>query len=90
MAKEDDVEDTRHVPERPVVTTKERLLEAAEYLFGEHGYDATSMRDIAERAQSRVGLLTYHFATKESLYENLIERRAAEVGRRRLEMLARE
>ena len=72
------------------LATRDKILEAAEYLFGEHGYDATSIRDIANRADVRLGLVSYYFASKETLYDCLIERRSAEIGRRRLTLLAQE
>lgn len=71
-------------------STRDRILEAAEHLFGEYGYDATSIRDIAMRAEVRIGLVSYYFESKEVLYEKIIERRSAEIGRRRLDALARE
>ncbi|MFG1351393.1 TetR family transcriptional regulator [Xanthobacter autotrophicus] len=67
--------------------TRERILSAAEHLFATHGYDATSLRDIAIKAETRIGLVSYHFQNKEMLYETLIERRSSEVGRRRLSLL---
>lgn len=71
-------------------SSRDRILDAAEHLFGEHGYDATSIRDIALRAEVRIGLVSYYFESKEVLYEKIIERRSAEIGRRRLEILAQE
>ena len=43
------------------------LRDAALELFGEAGYDRTSVRAIAERANVSPGLLTYHFGSKERL-----------------------
>ncbi|MGF3021874.1 TetR/AcrR family transcriptional regulator [Methylobacterium aquaticum] len=73
-----------------IKATRDKILEAAEHLFGEHGYDATSIRDIANLAEVKLGLVSYYFASKEALYDCLIERRAAEIGRRRLALLAQE
>jgi AcrR family transcriptional regulator len=69
---------------------RDRILDAAEHLFGEYGYDGTSIRDIADRSGTRLGLVSYYFPSKEMLYEKLIERRSAEIGRRRLGLLAQE
>jgi AcrR family transcriptional regulator len=63
--------------------TKARLLDAAEALFAEVGFDAVSMRDVASRSGVLLGLITYHFGTKEALFEEVIGRRAAELNRRR-------
>lgn len=64
------------------------ILEAAEQLFGESGYDAVSMRDIAHRGKVGLGVLTYYFATKDLLFKRVLERRADELNGRRLEALA--
>jgi AcrR family transcriptional regulator len=47
---------------------RERILRAAEKLFAQHGYDGTSMRDIALEARVGLPLIVYHFETKELLY----------------------
>jgi AcrR family transcriptional regulator len=48
--------------------TVARLLDTAERLFGEHGYDGVGMRMLAEEAGVNLGAATYHFGSKESLY----------------------
>jgi AcrR family transcriptional regulator len=48
--------------------TRERILEAAQELFAEKGYDATSVRDITSRAGCNVAAVNYHFGGKEKLY----------------------
>ena len=45
----------------------ERLCDAALELFGEHGYDATGVRAIAERAGVTAGLVVHHYGSKEGL-----------------------
>jgi AcrR family transcriptional regulator len=57
------------------LTTRERILEASRKLFNENGYAATPVSEIAARAGIATGNLTYHFATKRELAEEL-ERRA--------------
>jgi AcrR family transcriptional regulator len=69
--------------------TKERILNAAEALFADVGYDAVSMRDIAKRARIVLGLISYHFGTKEKLFGEVIARRAEELNARRRKALAR-
>jgi AcrR family transcriptional regulator len=44
------------------------LLEAAQALFAEQGFDATSVRDITARAQCNVASVNYHFGGKDKLY----------------------
>lgn len=53
--------------------TKVRILEAADQLFGELGFDATSTRDIAERSGINKALIHYHFGTKDELLEQVLD-----------------
>jgi len=53
---------------------KEEILEVATRLFAERGYEGTSMNDVAERVGMRKASLFYHFATKDSLYEAVLDR----------------
>ncbi|MET0379536.1 MAG: TetR family transcriptional regulator, partial [Spongiibacteraceae bacterium] len=41
--------------------TRDRILDAAEQLFAECGFDGTSMRDISSAAQAELGSIGYHF-----------------------------
>jgi len=52
----------------PARATKERLLAAASRLFGERGFQATSVREIAERAGTNVASGNYHYGSKKALY----------------------
>lgn len=49
--------------------TENRILEAAESVFHERGYDGARMREIAERANTNKGLLHYYFKTKDTLFQ---------------------
>lgn len=55
--------------------TPERILDAAEALFAERGYDGVSTRAITDLAGVRLNLLSYHFGTKERLFQAVIDRR---------------
>jgi len=57
-------------------TTRAKILDAAEVLFGLKGFDAVSLREITERAEVTLALASYHFGTKEKLLEEVIGRRA--------------
>lgn len=46
---------------------REELLLAAAKLFAEHGFEATSMRDIAKAVGMLAGSMYYHFPSKEEL-----------------------
>lgn len=56
--------------------TREKIQAVALELFAEHGYDKTSLREIAERLDVTKAALYYHFNTKEdivvSLFDDLI------------------
>lgn len=56
---------------------KEEILDVATRLFAERGYEGTSMNDVAERVGMRKASLFYHFATKDSLYEAVLDRLVA-------------
>jgi AcrR family transcriptional regulator len=68
--------------------TKERLLDAAERLFSEHGFQGTSMRAVTQAADAAVSAANYHFGSKEELLRAVLKRRVEPVNRRRLERLA--
>lgn len=65
------------------IRTKRAILDAAERCFAERGFDGVSMRLVAEQAPVLIGLLTYHFATKEALFSAVIARRAKLLNDRR-------
>jgi len=69
-------------------TTRDKLLDVAERLFAEHGFDAVSVRNITEAADTRLASVNYHFKTKENLFGQVIERRAGELSIARLDALA--
>jgi AcrR family transcriptional regulator len=48
--------------------TETRILDAARRLFGEHGYDRTTIRAIAAEAGSDAGLVMRYFGSKEKLF----------------------
>ena len=53
-------------------TTRLAIEDAAVELFMEHGYHATSMRQIAEHAGLALGGIYNHFSSKEELFEAII------------------
>ena len=54
---------------------KEHILNVAEGLFGDKGFDGTSVRDIAHGADVNLAMISYYFGSKEKLLEALIEYR---------------
>ncbi|MFT4615735.1 MAG: TetR/AcrR family transcriptional regulator [Bacteroidia bacterium] len=59
--------------EQPL-STYYRILDAAEDLFAEKGYSATSLGDVADRVGIRSPSLYNHFKNKEALYQAVLER----------------
>lgn len=55
--------------------TMAKFLEAAEAIFGRHGYEGTSVREIAARAGVNLGTLKHYWGSKRELFRDLIERR---------------
>jgi AcrR family transcriptional regulator len=60
--------------------TRERLVTAARLLFGERGYEATSIQLVLGRAGVARGALYHHFASKEALFDAVLEQIVAEVS----------
>jgi AcrR family transcriptional regulator len=50
------------------------ILQAADELFGELGLEGVSVRDVALRAGVNKALVFYYFASKEKLFEAVLER----------------
>jgi AcrR family transcriptional regulator len=75
---------TKSAPE-----TRSRILDAAEVLFVEHGFEATSMRMITGRAGVNLAAVNYHFGTKDALIQEVFQRRLTELNRQRLAVLDR-
>jgi AcrR family transcriptional regulator len=56
--------------------TRERLLDAAEMLVADHGFQDPSHRALAGHAGVHVALVNYHFGSKEMLFEEALARRS--------------
>ena len=57
---------------RPSDVTRERIMKAAERLFAERGYDATSIRAIVAKARVNQAAINYHFDGKDGLYREVL------------------
>ncbi|HLR53338.1 MAG TPA: forespore capture DNA-binding protein RefZ [Pseudogracilibacillus sp.] len=53
-------------------TAKEKVMEAAAALFYHNGFHGTSVRDIADRANVNVSLISYYFKSKQGLLESAV------------------
>ena len=60
--------------------TRERLVATGRALFGEHGYEGTSIGSVLEQTGIARGALYHHFASKEALFDAVLERVTAEVA----------
>jgi len=69
------------------INTKEKILDAAEKLFVDNGFSATSLRGIIKEAGVNTASVHYHFGSKEGLIEAVFKRRVAGLNRERLELL---
>ncbi|HEX8577143.1 MAG TPA: TetR family transcriptional regulator [Flavobacterium sp.] len=49
-----------------------RILQVAEKLFAERGFDGTSIRNISKEARINIAMVSYYFGSKEKLLERLI------------------
>ena len=67
--------------------TKSRILDAAEQLFPDVGIHGVSMRNISEFGNIPLGVLTYHFSSKEDIFRHVIARRAEELNHRRAQSI---
>lgn len=56
-----------------------RILEVAETLFAEKGFDGTSIRTIAKAAKINIAMISYYFGSKERLLESLIMYRTSDL-----------
>jgi AcrR family transcriptional regulator len=60
--------------ERNPTRTREAILEAAERLFAERGYEQTSLSDVGQAAGVSRGTPGYFFGSKEQLYRDVLTR----------------
>jgi AcrR family transcriptional regulator len=67
--------------------TTERLLDTAERLFGEYGYDGVGLRQLADEAKVNLGAATYHFGSKQKLYVETFMRRLRVASDEQLRLL---
>lgn len=69
------------------MSTKERIIEAAEQLFAEGGIAATSLRHITGRAGVNLAAVNYHFGSRDALIEAVYARRLQPLNMERLRRL---
>jgi len=62
--------------------TRSRLLREGQRLFAVDGIRGASVRDITRAADANLGAITYHFGTKEALYDAVVESVFAQLAER--------
>jgi AcrR family transcriptional regulator len=58
---------------------KIKILEVAEKLFSDKGFEGTSIRDISKEAKINIAMVSYYFGSKEKLLESLIIYKTADL-----------
>lgn len=74
---------------KPEHETRTRILDAAEELFMQHGFEGTSMRLLTSRAGVNLAAVNYHFGSKDSLIESVFRRRLDPMNSARIAGLAK-
>jgi AcrR family transcriptional regulator len=69
------------------IDTRSHILDVAEELFSERGFDRVSIRDITRTARVNLAAVNYHFGSKEDLIAAVFERRIVPVNNARLAAL---
>jgi AcrR family transcriptional regulator len=73
---------------KPSLSTKQlQLLDTAESLFSQKGFDGTSVRDIAEAAGINTAMISYYFGSKEKLMEEIFERKSLNIKEKVADLL---
>jgi AcrR family transcriptional regulator len=69
-------------------SARQRLMDASEQLFAEHGWNAVSIRTIVAAAGVNLAALHYHFGSKEQLLTEIFAARAKPIAEERMRLLA--
>ncbi len=74
---------------RPLNETQTRILDAAEELFMQHGFEGASMRMLTAKAEVNLAAINYHFGSKDALIEAVFRRRLDAMNAERIAALDR-
>ena len=74
---------------KPPHETRTRILDAAEELFMQHGFEGTSMRLLTAKAGANLAAVNYHFGSKDALIEAVFRRRLDPMNAARIAELER-
>lgn len=67
--------------------TRRRILDAAEALFMEHGFEATGLRLVTAKAKVNLAAVNYHFGGKDELFCAMLARRLDPLNEQRIALL---
>ncbi len=67
--------------------TTEQILDAAEFLFSQHGLYGVTLKDVAKQVGVHHTLLNYYFDDKQSLFNAVFARRAPVTNQRRMQAM---
>jgi AcrR family transcriptional regulator len=73
--------------EDSISETRKKILDVAERLFMEFGYEGTSTRMVTSEAKVNLASVNYHFGSKESLMQAVLRRRLAILNEERMRVL---
>jgi AcrR family transcriptional regulator len=68
-------------------STRQKILDAAEKLFADNGFDGTSLRMITAAAGANLAAVNYHFRSKDDLVRAVYDRRLRPLNQARMEAL---
>ncbi|MBC8126212.1 MAG: TetR/AcrR family transcriptional regulator [Gloeobacteraceae cyanobacterium ES-bin-144] len=71
----------------PQSESKRRLLDAAEKLFADRGFEAVSVRDVTQLAKANVAAINYHFGNRDGLIASVVTRYMTPINEQRLARL---
>jgi AcrR family transcriptional regulator len=74
---------------KPLNETQVRILDAAEELFMQHGFEGASMRMLTAKAGVNLAAINYHFGSKDALIEAVFHRRLDPMNVERIAQLDR-
>ena len=57
------------------IDKKQAILDAAEKLFCETGYEGTSTRQISKESGANMAMISYYFGSKEGVFQEIMEQR---------------
>lgn len=69
--------------------TRDRLLDVAERLFADRGFESTPIREITRQAKCNLSAVNYHFHGKDNLYQEVFRRRLGALREQRLASIRR-